>query len=60
MLVDFIKDLDGLMEASSSKMDSRAPSPSESVRRTNTFSCKMQEPFQPGSSPTHLQNRYMV
>ena len=41
---------------------SRAPSPSSVSRKPMQYGppCKLQEPFQPGSSPAHLQNRYMV
>ena len=54
-------DIDSTMDEINSK-SSRAPSPWSVSRKPmqNVPPCKLQEPFQPGSSPAHLQNRYMV
>ena len=43
-----------------SKASSRPGSPLGTSRRLNYPSSKRQEPFQPGSSPVHLQHRYMA
>lgn len=58
---DVFTGLDFLNDDVMSKASSRPGSPlTGTSKRLHFPSSKRQEPFQPGSSPAHLQHRYMV